>query len=280
MFANPAGLASLEGLEVISSVTNWIADIKHYAFGVAYNMGSAGTFGVGLIYMDNGDLRRTEPYDGYDPELRNIGYLDLGTFNIQEYAIGISYARRITSQFYVGGQLKFAMQDLGDVVIFDEIEGVETNKNNSVSNLVADFGTLYYPGWKDFRFGVSIRQFANQSDYYNQRFELPLTFDFGIAMNVLELFAPEITSSKLTVAADWVHPRDYDRRQHLGVEYSFRDIFFLRSGYKFNYDEEGFTAGLGIRKDISGIGVKIDYTYSDFGIFDSVSRFTVGIFLR
>jgi hypothetical protein len=280
MFANPAGLAALEGFEVISSMTNWIADIKHYGIGAAYNWGSLGTFGVSVIYMDNGEMIRTIPYDGFDADLRNQGYENLGPYEIDEYAIGLSYARKITSQFYVGGQLKYAKQDLGHVIIFDQIEGEEIDQNNSVSNMVLDFGTVYYPGWKDFRFGVAIRQFANQSDYYDARFELPLTFDFGIAMNILELIMPETINNKLTLAMDWVHPRDYARRQHVGLEYAFQDLFFLRGGYKFNYDEEGLTAGLGVRKDVGGIGLKVDYVYSDFGIFDSVSRFTVGIFLK
>jgi hypothetical protein len=280
MFANPAGLAPLEGLEVVSSMTNWIADIKHYGIGAAYNFGSLGTFGVSVIYMDNGEMIRTVPYDGFDATLRNQGYENLGTFQIDEYAIGISYARQITSQFYIGGQLKYAKQDLGNVTIFDQIEGEEIDQSNSVSNTVLDFGTVYYPGWKDFRFGVAVRQFANQSDYYDARFELPLTFDFGVAMDLLTVLLPETESSKLTLALDWVHPRDYERRQHVGLQYAFQDLFFLRGGYKFNYDEEGLTAGLGVRKDVGGVGLKVDYVYSDFGIFDSVNRFSVGLFIK
>jgi len=281
MFANPAALASLEKLEFFASNTNWIADIKHYAVGAAYNAGQYGIFGVNAVFMDYGDFKRTIPYFGNDPTLRNKGYINQGTFQVSEYAIGISYARRITSQFFVGGNLKYASQNLGDVDVFDEVRGVVIeDQKQEVSNLVLDLGTLYYPGWKDLRFGVAFRNFADQSDYYDQRFELPLTFDFGIAMDIMTLFTDGASDHKLTAAFDWLHPRDYAERQHFGLEYSFMETFYLRAGYKFNYDEQGLTAGLGFKKDMSGVGMKVDFVYQDFGIFDQVTRLSVGLFLK
>ncbi len=278
VFYNPALLAQADGIQVMSSITNWIADIKHYGMAASYNAGNLGTFAVSLIWMDYGELRRTVPYLGEDPTLRNIGYIDQGTFQVGEYAVGFAYARWISSQFAVGGHLKYAHQDLGSVVIYDEIRGENRTQKNALGNLAFDFGTLFYPGFKDFRFGLSLRNFAGQNDYYNQRFELPLTFCFGVAMDVMNFWTPEADRNmKLTVAFDWVHPRDYSERQHVGIEYSLADMVFLRAGYKFNYDEEGLTAGAGFRKDLGPVGLNIDYTYTSFGIFDSVQRFSLGV---
>lgn len=287
MFANPAAMAGVEKLDLFASTTNWIADIKHYAVGAAYNAGPLGIFGVNAVFMDYGDFKKTIPYNvekyGFDADLLNKGYFDLGTFTVSEYAVGISYARQITSQFYVGGNLKYASQDLGSVDIIDPVSGDLTSRGNKINNLLFDLGTLYYPGWKDLRFGVSFRNFANQSNYFDQRMELPLTFDFGVAMDLLTLSQSDeasLSDHKLTLALDWLHPRDYDERQHVGLEYSFLETFFLRGGYKINYDEAGWTAGVGFKKDISGAGLKVDFVYQDFGIFDSVSRISVGLFLK
>jgi hypothetical protein len=275
MFYNPAGLGLVQGLDVMSSVTNWIADIKHYAIGAAYRSGNLGTFGVGIIWMDYGDFVRTIPND------TNEGYATQGTFTVSEYALALSYGRQVTDRFFFGGQLKFATQDLGELPVFNEISGTVQNTSNNVNNVILDFGTLFYPGFHDLRFGVSVRNFANQSDYYDQRFELPLTFDFGIAMDMLNLFQEQTaeSASKLTLAVDWVHPRDFSERVHLGAEYALSDFIFVRGGYKFNYDEEGFSAGIGIKQGLESIGLKLDYTYTDFGIFDTVNRFTLGVFL-
>ena len=166
----------------------------------------------------------------------------------------------------------------GEVDIFDEIQGQERTVGNSVDNIVLDFGTMYYTGFRDLRFGMSIRNFSNQSDYFDQRFELPLNFDFGVAMDLLQIASEEEQTSELTLALDWQHPRDYSERLHAGLEYGFMKMFYLRAGYKFNYDEEGFTAGLGVNANLGGAGaIRAGYAYSDFGeFFGAVHRLTVG----
>ena len=287
MFYNPAGLALVEGFEASTTVTNWIADIKHYGGGAAYRLGNIGTFGISAIWMDYGDLRRTIPaLDAANPsaEERNQGFIDGGTFGVTEYALGISYARQITSAFYVGGHLRYAQQDLGAMDIFNERTGeIEQDVENAVSNIVFDFGTFYYTGFKDLRFGVSFRNFSNQADYYDQRFELPLALNFGVAMDVLQLapMAGPENNSSLTVAFDWLHPRDFEERLHLGLEYGFIDTVFLRGGYKFNYDSQGFTAGLGVRAGVGGYGLKADYAYVDSNeFFGQIHRVTLGIYGR
>lgn len=285
IFTNQAGLALLEGFDGMASVTNWIADTKLLSLSAAYRLGNIGSFGVSFISMDYGELRRTIPYNGTDPELRNQGYIDQGTFSPTELAIGLAYARQITNQFFVGGQIRYANQDLGSVDIIDEFTGeVLQNHENSLSNIVFDIGTLYYTGFRDLRLSVNVRNFSNQADYFNQRFELPLTLDFGMAMDLLQLTPsePGVTrNSTLMLAADWQHPRDAEERLHVGAEYGLMDMFFIRGGYMFNYDSEGLTAGVGVRLDAGGIGLKADYAYVDSNeFFGQIHRVALGIFMR
>jgi len=287
-FSNPAGLALLEGADLSASYVAWIADIALYSMAAAYTIDKVGVFGVNLISMDYGTLRGTRPWQsGDDPALRDQGYIDLGNFTVNDFALGISYGRSITSQFFVGGNIRYARQDLSpniNVAIIDAITGnIIDNSENIVTNLIFDFGTLYYPGFHDLRFGASLRNFSNQSDYFDQRFELPLTLDFGVAMDVFPLFvdSSDPSHSQLTVALDWVHPRDYSERLHFGIEYGFMKMFFLRGGYKFNYDEEGVTGGLGIHLKTGGYGLRADYAYSAFGdFFGSVNRLSLSLLLR
>ncbi len=287
-FSNPAGLGLLQGADLSASYVAWIADIALYSMAAAYQIDKIGVFGVNLVSMDYGTLRGTRPWQlGDDPALRDQGYIDLGNFTVNDFAFGISYGRSITSQFFVGGNIRYARQDLSpniNVAIIDAITGnIIDDSENVVTNLVFDFGTLYYPGFHDLRFGASLRNFSNQSDYYDQRFELPLTLDFGIAMDVFPLFIDSSgqRNSQLTVALDWVHPRDYSERLHVGLEYGFIDMFFLRGGYKFNYDEESVTAGLGVHLETRGYGLRADYAYSAFGdFFGSVNRLSLSLLLR
>ena len=61
--------------------------------------------------------------------------------------------------------------------------------------------------------------------------------------------------------------------------------FWTRSssaaGYKVNYDEEDFTAGLGVKLESSGYGLRADYAYAAFGeFFGSVNRVTLSLLLK
>jgi hypothetical protein len=281
MFANPAGMAMFTGVDVAFSMNNWIADIKQYAGAAAVNLGRWGTLGASLVWMDYGNFTATEPYTGYDLTQRDIGFTILGDFTVKEYALGLSYARKITDQFSFGAQVKIAHEDLYQSLTYDYRLGQNVLSDNREQVFAVDLGTLYYTGWKDLRFGMSIRNFSRQGKFVDQRFELPLTMTMGLAMNVMTLLAPEQQKSKLTLAVDWLHPRNWGERFHVGAEYSMFDMLFVRGGYKFNYSEEGLTGGLGVCKSMGGYGLRVDYAYGAFGeFFGSVHRLSVGFSLK
>ena len=134
--------------------------------------------------------------------------------------------------------------------------------------------TIFYPGWQSFRFGMSIRNFAQEFTYEKESFELPLTFTIGVAMNIMDVL--EMEDQTLLFSIDAEHPRDYTERVRFGAEYLLFDMFAFRAGYKTNHDVEGFSAGVGFFYNFSGTNIKIDYAYSDIKFFDAVNRFTVG----
>ena len=41
--------------------------------------------------------------------------------------------------------------------------------------------------------------------------------------------------------------------------------------------EEGLTAGVGLQYDFGGFFAKVDYSYSDFGIFNEINRFSISV---
>jgi len=63
----------------------------------------------------------------------------------------------------------------------------------------------------------------------------------------------------------------------MGFEYAYSQKFFLRSGYKINYEEEGLTFGGGMSANISNdTKVLIDYAWQEFGRLHSTHRFSAG----
>jgi len=281
MFSNVAGIAQISGLDAMVTQSNWIADIKSYAGAAAYNFGNWGTFGASFVWMDYGDFSETAPYTGSDPTMRNIGYEKLSDFTVSEYALGLSYARKISSQFSFGAQIKYAKEDHFKSMIYDYRLGKNVMSNNREQVFAFDFATMYYTGWKDLRFGMSIRNFSRQCKFVDQRFELPLTMTMGLAMDVLSIFQPVESKQHLTLAVDWLHPRNWGERVHAGLEYTLFDMLHVRAGYKFNYSEEGLTGGLGVTKAIGNYGLRLDYAYGAFGdFFGSVHRLSVGFSLK
>jgi hypothetical protein len=264
MFFNPAGMARMAKQFDISVNTNqWIADIQYNSFGAAYTWEGIGTFGVHGIFSDYGDIPGAQLADN------DAGYIETGNIDVNSYAFGISYAVNLSSNFAIGASGRYVSQHLGSSVMNDN-----SSKKNEVSGLTFDFGTVFYPGWESFRFGISVKNFGDELTYERESFETPLTFTIGVAMNILDLTASEDQTLLLTV--DAVHPRDYTERVRIGGEYILMDMFAFRAGYITNHDVMGVSGGLGFFYDFAGVGLRIDYSYSDTEYFDSVQRISAG----
>ena len=267
MFYNPAGIANISSdFDIFAGQTQWIADIKYNTAAIVKNFENIGAIGISFIIADYGDN-----IIGTQVAANDKGYVETGNLDVGAYAIGLSYAKQLTEKFTVGAQIRYVGQNLGENLMADG-----NTVENKVNGLSFDFGTIFYPGFKSFRFGVSVRNFSADYQYEEESFELPLTFAIGVAMNVLDFTEMRNEDHSLLVTVDAIHPRDYSERINLGAEYWFNNMFALRGGYKFNYDEEGLTAGLGVKLNISKMNLKLDYSYTDFGVFNSVNRFSVG----
>lgn len=265
MFYNPAGLAKMEPvMDFFISRTQWIADISYLGGAFAFNMGNYGNIGVSILTTDYGN-----DIIGTRYAQNEVGYVETGNLSVNAYAIGLSYAKALTDKFVIGGQIKYCYQHLGD-----NLSSNGEIVKNKVTGFAFDFGTMFYPGYKSLRLGMTVRNFSPEFKYVEEGFELPLTFTLGIAMDLLDLL--EDHNDNLLVSIDAAHPRDYSDRINLGAEYTYMNTISLRAGYKLNYDNEGFTAGLGFKKTLGTIDLKIDYAYTPMKYFDAVHRVSVG----
>lgn len=265
VFYNAAGIGRISNTtDIMFNNTQWIAGIQYNSAAVAHSFGNIGSFAVSMIYADYGnDIMGTRVANN------DQGYITTGNLNVGAYDIGISYARNISEQFTIGGTIKYLEQHLGSNLMPDG-----STEENKVNGYAFDFGTIYYPGIKSFRFGMSVNNFSKAFRYQQEAFSLPLTFNIGIAMNVMDLI--DIQDQSLLIDVDAVHPNDYTERMRFGAEYSYKGIFLGRVGYVTNNDIEGLSAGLGLRYDVVGINLKVDYSYSDMKFFKSVNRFSIG----
>ena len=264
VFWNPAGIAKVSGLDVSVNYISWFMDIKHYAFSAAYNMGEWGTIGFQGIMSDIGKIEETRV------DQIGVGGLVNGMFNPgltgkvfepSSMVLGLSYAQQLTDRFSFGLTVKYVREDL----IYQKADAI-----------VFDGGFLFDTQYKSIVIGASIRHFGSEVKFIDKNYPLPQTFNIGISSHLISSNDPLISSIEdhsLLVSYDIIQPRDYDQMHSMGMEYSFKDMIFLRGGYTFNTSQEGISAGVGFALN----EYRLDYSYSDYDKYlDSVHRITIG----
>lgn len=269
LFFNPAGLSrQSQFFDINFSSNEWIAGIKHDAVSLSLSPknGQYGCFGFSLSNVDYGELQGTMVWDN------DQGFIDTEKFSPSALAFGIGYGRALSENFSVGGHLKKAYQYLGNNVV--PVTDSSNVVDNNISNATAvDFGTIYITDWHDFTFGMSVRNFSDETKFAYDGFQLPLTFRIGGSIDIFSFVPIFAEKQSFLMAIEALHPRSHPERLNLGLEYSFMEIGYLRLGYLFNYDERNLTYGAGFK-----IGpLKIDYALTPFGVFDSVNRISIGI---
>ncbi len=267
LFFNPAGIADVSGMVDISfSTMEWIANINYNSLSMAYNpdRGQYGVFGLSIMSVDYGnDIYGTMVWGNND------GFIETGKIQVNAIAIGLGYARSLTDKFSVGGQVKWVSQHLGESVIPEE--GV---KKNLTDVLAFDFGTIYKTGFKSLAIGMSVRNFSQEIKFEEEGLQLPLTFKIGVSADATDYFEfPE--EQNILVSMDAVHPRSFDEYINFGLEYGFRNMVALRLGYVSGQSEYGFVYGAGFE----WLGLAVNYSYTPFGVFDSVQRFSLSFLL-
>ncbi|HEX9935351.1 MAG TPA: DUF3308 domain-containing protein, partial [bacterium] len=165
-------------------------------------------------------------------------------------------------------------QNLGESVVPDILTPSDTTErkvSNTQTPMAFDFGTQFKTGIKSLVFGMSVRNFSKQVKYVEEGFQLPLVFNLGISMNVMDLIGKTPFDQSLVVSIDASHHRDHPEQLKFGLEYTALGMLSLRGGYVSNNDEDGISFGMGI----SRYGLTVDYTVTPFGVFTEVQRMTV-----
>lgn len=272
VFYNPAGLSiGIYNFDLNISYTKWIADINYLTAIAAYNMDNLGVFAVSLLTVDYGTIHGTRLVDpslmGSDPQ----GYIDTGDLsNIGAYSVGLSYSKAISTQFSVGGNVRYIGQNLGTSTF---IGG--SQKENSINKLVFDAGVKYLTDFKDFRFGMAVRNFGTSIKREVVEEQLPLTFTIGTAINLYKFIDEQDENQALTFALDFQQSNSYTERFNLGMEYIYMKTFSVRAGYQTNKDLVSWSGGFGLNTNILNSEVELNYSFSKMEVFDSINRLSV-----
>ena len=278
MFYNPAGIATIRSfVDLGANQMNWISDIKYFSGSAAFapDGGRYGVIGLSFIKVNYGEFNFTSVANNEQ------GYVDItGYPEPYAFAVGLAYGKELSEEFSVGGMVKYANQNLGNSlvpvynqVMVDSVLTTDTTyaiKDYSLSVLAFDFGTIYKTGLKSLAFGMSISNFSSEIAYERESFQLPLTFRFGISMNLMDLVPSMADNNSFVVSIDAVHPRSYSEFLNIGGEYVFMNTLALRAGYVTKQDDYGLTVGIGVHK----FGFTFDYSFTPRKVFNNIQRFS------
>ncbi len=265
LFCNPATMALMNTtVDGTFSQNKWFADINHNALSAAYRPmgGRLGVFGISFLSVDYGKIQGTMVWPN------SAGYIDTHILQPSAMAIGFGYAKSLSSQFAIGAQIKYAGQQLGNSII--EIEDSLSVRKYRAFSPAFDFGTHFKTGWKSIVFGMSVRNFSKEIKYEDEGFQLPLTFQMGISMNLMDFVPSMAKLHTLMCSIDAAHPRSYPEYINVGFEYKFKNFLSARYGYMGNRDLRSSNYGIGVNL----FGFTFDYSYTPFNYFDGVQCLT------
>lgn len=280
LYWNVAGIARLYRNEAFFSHNEWLADTRFDFAALAVPLESFGTLGLSFtsLSMDDMLVRTVERPEG-------TGEL----FSAGSFAVGVHYARNLSEQFSIGFTAKYISEsiwnmraqafalDVGTLFTTQFLNGMR------IGAQISNFGTDMKLAGRDTRtFHPIDPTKLGSNDRIPQNIEmdswhLPLNFQFGIAVD-----AVKTDDHLLTLAADALHPTANYESMNVGLEYGFRNTFFVRAGFRslFLRDREGgLSAGAGVLANLFGnqISGKVDYAFQDFGRLKSVHVLAVSV---
>jgi opacity protein-like surface antigen len=285
LYYNPAGLSQGKGTEAMFSFTSYLADININYFAIGSNIGDFGSLALSVKTMNFGDIPVTtvDVPDGtgatYSP-----GYI----------VAGVTYAKVITDRVCVGVNAKVINETITDVSAtgFAVDFGVQYRfpSNLSIGACIKNIGTNMSFSGNSLQYSNNLvgGNLGSPTANYNvpaeefqlpSYFELSTAYDYGINED-----------NKVMVGAAFRNNNVTDDEVRLGLEYGFKNMFFVRGGYSSSVQNtsgplsninHGYSFGAGINYSFAdGMNFVLDYAFQQVREFPNPNHtFTIKLSL-
>ena len=265
---NPASITFLESSEFFYSKSNYLADISHNTLAYGTRLSPTDYFGLHLFYLHSGDMKVTN-------EANPDGTGE--TFNVTDLSLRLIYGRQLTDRLRIGGALKYIREDIFTAYM---------------QSFVFDLGSNFNTGIYDIILGMSVSNFGPEVQFHGsgleipvadttardgmlskitKKFSVPLIFRLGIQKDLIG--SEDDSVNRLTISMDGINPIDYTVYGGVGLEYSWRNIAFVRGGTRLYHDTAGLSLGGGLKWSM----FEVDYAYVNYGILKETHQFGISL---
>jgi len=267
-YYNPASIAFITGSEAYFSKSAYIAGITHNTLGYGTKLTPTDYFGLHLFYLDSGEMEVTTV-----PSPDGTGEY----FRVLDVSLRLIYGKQLTDRLRIGGAIKYIREQIYTTHMQSFVFDLGSNFNTGIYGIILGMSVSNFG--PDIQFsgkGLNV-QVADTTDIsgmlskITEKFSVPLVFRLGIQKDIFG--SDEKGGSRLTVSADAINPIDYTMYGGIGVEYSWRDMAFIRGGTHLLHDTAGLSLGGGLKWKI----IAVDYAYVNYGILEETHQFGISL---
>lgn len=243
VYWNPAGLNQLEQKSVSVMHAIWFENI-YYDWVSYVQPTSIGTFGVGIQYLSYGSITQTD----------DTG-LNIGTFNPNDMAGTISYARKVS-----------------DIMLGVNVKYISSKITKTATAVAGDIGAMYKLMDDKLSLGLAVSNVGTKMKFIDEADSLPMAVKVGGAYNIKDNWL---------VAVDVTAPNDNALIVGGGTEYNCKisDKVSIAGRVGYNSESKDVTGFKGLT---AGIGGKygdyaLDYAFVPFGDLGDTHRISFGM---
>ena len=265
---NPALGAEIRHLTVTASNLNYGGGINHAFLSVAVPTKNRGCWLFSVNDLGTGpQTLRTELQPNGNGQ----------QFFVNSFAAGAGFSKSLSDMFSFGVNIKYIREQLAEY---------------NVGTAAVDLGFLYRTDYRNLRFAAALQNFGinstlsgsgkpvafmadgNGAAYATsaptESFSGSTQFKMGISIDAVKIDHDNL----ITASVQLNHPNDNAENIRLGLEYSFRNLLYVRAGQRINLTGQAYpSGGVGVHTQLGRHKLAIDYAAqpTDYmGTFQSV----------
>lgn len=241
VYWNPGAMSAVLGTSVMVMHNEYLQSVRLEQAAVTHET-EWGTLGLGFtgMYMDAIERRDNQ-----------ATAIPLGTYDVYDVSATLAFSRYIVPNVSVGIAVKPVWERIDD---------------RTATGLAFDFGVYHISRIEGVKLAAVVGNVGRPMKFDVEEYALPRYVKVG---GSYERAVGE--SGAVLATFDAMFPNDDDVREHVGLEYGYRRMFFLRAGYKAGYDSYGATFGAGMARGQFAVDYGVMLIRNDLGDSHRVS---------